>query len=161
MSEKQRTRYLEAAYDLVDGSPQQTFAVREVQSKVGLPDDAERDVRQQLADRGLLRDEGRETFRLAVPAIHQVEQTRMDQGRQAEVDERREERGDYVRTLYDLADEDPDESVNLDEIREEMGVGTDVERRTREYLLAAGLIDQPSDNAVTLTKQGAEWVQGA
>lgn len=160
MTEEQRNRYLDAAYELVDGSPRRTFAVRQVQSKVGLPDDHERDIRQQLADRGLLRDEGKDTFGLTVPAIHQVEQTRVEQGREDEVETISEQRGNYVRVVYDLADGSASEPIPLSEIQQELAFGGDDERRTREYLLAAGLLGTEDGNAIVLTPRAVEWVEG-
>lgn len=152
-------RYLKFAYDLVDGSPQRTFESREVDQQVGLDDDQIRRIRRDLVNQGLLVDQGAESFSLRLPAIHQVEETRLDEGRADLVDPRREERGSYVRTLHELADGDTSEDVDVEELQQELGFDPDVEKRTREYLDEASLIEERG-GTVRITAQGAEWAEG-
>jgi hypothetical protein len=152
--------YLEFAYDEVDGSPQRSFQRRDVEDRLGLSDDAKRDVRRDLVNRGLIAGEGTEAFRLRLPAIHHVEEARLEGGRREEVDARREERGTYVRTLHDLAEGAAGIDVELDDLQEELEMGGEAERRAREYLDAAGLIEE-GDEAVRLTPDGEAWAESA
>ncbi len=153
-------QYLEFAYDEVDGSPQRSFSRRDVEDRLGLSEDRKRSVRRDLINRGLIADEGKESFSLRLPAIHHVEETRLDEGQSEEVDERREERGTYVRTLHELVDGDTAVQVDLGEVQEELGFEGDREVRTREYLDEAGLIEADEDQ-VRITRDGAGWVESA
>lgn len=158
-SEQDLERYLEAAYQETDGDPDETVDPQRISQKTGLGDDRERQVRRKLTDKGLLVPEG-SGFRLSLPAIHSVEQAWLDAGRDALVDERREQRGTYVRALYDLTDGDTAVEVALNEIQDELGMDPAVERRTRSYLDQAGLIDAQGET-VRITQQGADWAAQA
>lgn len=152
-------RYLDIAYEESDGSPMRVVASEDVARRLGADDERQRRLERSLMDRGLIEDAGT-GYRLRLAAIHAVEEERLEEGRQEIVDERREQRGDYVRELYALADEDPTVSVPLSDLQEQLPFGAAVELRTREYLLAAGLIEVDDDH-VTLTQQGADWVSQA
>lgn len=160
--EQERLQYLDIAYDLVDGSPTRSFSVQDVEQKLGLDDDRARSMRRDLLNTGLLADEGGgEQLRLRLPAIHRVEEVRLEEGRQDAVDERREQRGSYLRVLHELADGDTRTEVELDELREELDMDMTVEQRTREYLAEAELIAETDDDGVTITATGADWVESA
>lgn len=152
-------RFLEIAYEEADGSPLNTVSGQAIARKLGTDDDRQRRIERDLMDRGLLEDAG-SGYRLRIPAIHSVEEQRLEEGREEIVDERRQQRGDYVRELYDLADEDPTIAVPLADLKEQLTMAADVEKRTREYLEAAGLVEVV-DEQVQLTKQGADWVATA
>lgn len=156
-----RMRYLDVAYEIVDGSPKRSFHVSEVERKLGLDDETRREVRRFLEDRGLLASEGADEFRLRVPAIHEVEEWRLEEGQDELVDERREERGTYLRTLYEVVDGDTTLAVSLDEVQEELELDGAIETRTREYLTAAGLVASPEDGKLEFTETGAEWAKNA
>lgn len=149
-------RYLEIAYEEVDGSPFEEVSSQQIGRKLGVDDDRQRRIERDLINQGLLQDAGADSFRLRLPAIHHVEEQWLEEGRKDVVDERRKQRGDYVRELYQLADEDPSIAVPVPDLQEQLPFAAQVERRTREYLAAAGLIEVDEDR-VTLTKQGAEW----
>lgn len=151
--------YLEFAYDEVDGSPLRSFQTRDVEDRLGLSDDRKRELRRDLVNRGLLADEGKDAFSLRLPAIHQVEETRLDQGKTEEVDVRREDRGAFVRTLHELADGELSVEIPIEDMQEELEMSGEAERRAREYLHAAGLIEV-TDDSVLLTPEGADWVEG-
>lgn len=151
-------RYLEIAYDEVEGSPLQDVSSQQIGMKLGVDDDEQRRIERDLINRGFLQDAGADTFRLRLPAVHHVEEQWLESGEEDLVDERRKQRGDYVRELYELADEDPTIDVPVSELQEQLPFSAAVERRTREYLTAAGLVEA-QDNKVQLTRQGAEWVQ--
>lgn len=153
-------RYLEIAYEEVDGSPFQEVSSQQIGRKLGVDDDRQRRIERDLINQGLLQDAGASSFRLRLPAVHYVEEAWLDEGRQELVDERRKERGDYVRELYQLADEDPSIAVPISDLQEQLPFSSKVERRTREYLTAAGLVEE-EDERVVLTKQGAEWAMDA
>lgn len=152
-------RFLEIAYEESDGSPLRTVSSEEIGRRLGTDEDRQRRIERSLMDRGLITDEG-SGYRLRIPAVHAVEEQRLEGGRQDVVDERREQRGDYVRELFDLAEEDPTLAVPLSDLQEQLPFGADVESRTREYLAAAGLVVVEDDD-VRLTKQGAEWASQA
>lgn len=152
-------RFLEIAYEEADGSPLTTVSSQALARKLGTDEDRQRRMERDLMDRGLLEDAG-SGYRLRIPAIHSVEEQRLEEGRDEVVDERRQQRGDYVRELYDLADEDPTVAVPLSDLKEQLTMAADVEKRTREYLVAAGLL-VAEDDRVQLTEQGAEWVAAA
>jgi len=154
-------RYLDVAYEIVDGSPKRSFHVGEVERKLGLDDETRREVRRFLTDRGLLASEGADEYRLRVPAIHEVEEWRLEEGLDEVVDERREERGTYMRTLFDVLDGDTMGIADLDEVQEELDLDGAVETRTREYLTAAGLLSVPEDGELAFTDTGAEWAKSA
>lgn len=158
--EQASLQYLEFAYDEVDGSPKRSFSRRDVEDRLGLSEDRKRDVRRDLINRGMMADQGKGSFSLRLPAIHHVEEMRLNEGDTEVVDERREERGTYLRTLYDLADSDPSARVPLEDLQEEFEFGGDRERRAREYLDEAGLIED-FEEEVRLTREGAGWVEGA
>lgn len=160
-SDQDQEQYLDIAYDVVDGSPQAAFDQNEVENKLGMDEDRKRQTLRELENRGLVEDEGGTRYRLTLPAIHQVEQVRLEAGRDSEVDPRREERGTYVRTLYDVADGDPDAPVKVETLFEELGFEPEIEQRTREYLAAAGLIDADDAGTVRITADGAGWVESA
>lgn len=153
-------RFLEIAYEEADGSPKSTVSSQAVGRKLGTDEDRQRRIERSLMDRGLLEDAG-SGYRLRIPAIHSVEEQRLEEGREEIVDERREQRGDYVRELFDLAEEDPTMSVSLSDLKEQLAMAADVEKRTREYLVAAGLVAVEDEDHVRLTKQGAEWASQA
>ncbi len=157
--EDERVEYLDAAYELVDGSPQRAFDTQKIRSRLGVPDRVERDLRRTLTDKGLLRSEG-DRYRLTVPAIHEVEQVRLEQGLEDEVEARSQARGDYVRAVYDLVDGAPGEAVDLSEIQEELELDAEAEKRTREYLLAADLIEATDGSDIALTPRAVDWVEG-
>lgn len=153
-------QYLEFAYDEVDGSPQRTFTQRDVEERLGLSPDRKREIRRDLINRGLIQDEGKSSYSLRLPAVHSVEEARLNEGRQDEVDQRREERGTYVRTLHELVDGDTGTSLALDELQDEIELAPSAEKRAREYLDEAALIEA-GDTTVRLTEQGANWAQNA
>ncbi len=153
-------QYLEFAYDEVDGSPQRTFEQRTIEDRLGVPPNQKRDIRRDLINRGMLQDEGKGTFSLRLPAIHHVEETRLNEGQQDEVDQRREERGTYVRTLHELAKGDPNTSIDLADLQDEMEMDPPAEKRAREYLDEAMLIDA-DEKTVRLTQEGADWANNA
>lgn len=159
-AEQASLQYLEFAYEEVDGSPKRSFSKRDVEDRLGLAEDRKRDVRRDLINRGMIADQGKGTFSLRLPAIHHVEEVRLDEGDAEVVDERREERGSYLRTLHELAEGDVDARVEIDDLREELELGGTREKRAREYLDEAGLIEAFEDE-VRLTQQGAGWVEGA
>jgi hypothetical protein len=153
-------RFLEIAYEEADGSPMSTVSSQAVGRKLGTDEDRQRRLERDLMDRGLLEDAG-SGYRLRIPAIHGVEEQRLEEGREEVVDERRQQRGDYVREVYDLADEDPTLAVPLSDVKEQLAMAADVEKRTREHLEAAGLVVVDEEDHVQLTKQGAEWARQA
>lgn len=154
--DREESRFLEVAYEESDGSPMREVSSEQVSRKLGVDDDRQRRIERSLMDRGLLEDAGT-GYRLRLAAIHRVEEERLEDGQNEIVDERREQRGDYVRELYALADEDPTITVPLSDVQESFPYPTAIETRTREYLVAAGLIEVNEKNQVGLTKQGADW----
>lgn len=152
-------RFLEIAYEEADGSPMKTVSSQAVARKLGSDEDRQRRMERDLMDRGLLEDAG-SGYRLRIPAIHSVEEQRLEEGREDVVDDRRQQRGDYVREVFDLADEDPTMVVPLSDLQEQLPMAADVEKRTREYLAAAGLLEV-EDKQLRLTKEGAEWARQA
>lgn len=159
VSDQDAAQYLDIAYDVVDGSPEMAFDQNEVENKLGMDEDRKRRTLRELENRGLVEDEGGTRYRLTLPAIHQVEEARLAAGRSSEVDPRREQRGTYVRTLYNVADGDPETPVKVETLFEELGFEPEVEERTRDYLAAAGLIEADDAGKVQITRDGADWVE--
>lgn len=153
--------YLEVAYDLVEADPSTAFDQNQVENKLGMDEDVKRHTLRDLENRGLVTHEGGTQYRLTLPAIHSVEEHRLAEGRDAEVDPLREERGDYVRTVFDLAEGDPTASVPTNSVLTEMELTPTVERRTRAYLVEAGLLEEAGEGEVRLSEAGAEWAMSA